>query len=778
MELSGAGAHRGLLVEGRAADGRWVDLTHRARYLSTQPGVVRVDAGGVVSSQTDGGAAIRVEAEGMTKRVDVRVTATAIAAELDFGNDIVPLLSRYGCNASRCHGKAGGQNGFKLSVFGFDPKSDHVALTQEGRGRRVFLAAPSQSLLLSKASGHSPHGGGARIEPSSRAYRRLERWVASGAEFATADAAQLVRLTLTPDRRVVDMKQSQQLRAIAVYDDGRQVDVTYEARYDTNQPGLVQVDENGLVTAGEAPGQAAVMASYMGQVDQFQILVPRPATLPVAANESLESHFIDGPVQAQLQRMRITSSPIANDGEFLRRVYLDVIGTLPTPDEAQRFLSSSSPDRRANLVDELLERPEYAVYWSLKWSDILRVDRQALGHKDAYAFYRWIHNQFESNRRFDAFARDLITASGPLRDSPQGHFYAAVKGAGSQASSLSQIFLGVRIACAECHHHPFDRWSQTDYLGMASYFTAIKKADSSRGPSLFANNSPASRKHPRSGKLVSAHPLGVALPEGDAAPRGEQRAELASWMTSPTNPWFARAAANRYWAHFLGRGIVDPVDDFRDTNPPSNPELLDALAESFSAGGFDVKQLIREITSSKTYQRSATPNETNQRDEQNYSRRLFKRLEAEVLLDAVSQVTGTPEKFQGVPFGSRAIGLWDSETRHYFLKQFGRPMRKTACECERTSSPNVGQVLHLLNSQDLANKISHAGGRAARLTRQYTDDKPIVRELYWAALSRRPTSQEMEAAIGHLSEPSQTRRKNVEDLIWALMNTLEFVFNH
>lgn len=778
LELRGSGAHRGLLVEGEALDGRWVDLTRRARYKSDQANLASVDSRGVVLSRGDGIAMVQVEAAGMTASVRVEVTASSVAAELDFENDIVPILSRYGCNASGCHGKAEGQNGFKLSVFGFDPKADFVALTQEGRGRRVFVAAPSRSLLLSKASGQSPHGGGSRIKPGSRAYERIQRWIESGAKLAAADPAQLLRLSLTPGRRVVDMGQSQQLRAIATYSDGREIDVTDETRYVTNQPALVSVDEDGVVTAGDAPGQAAVMANYMGRVDQFQILIPRATSLPLTDNSANDDHDIDGPVQAQLRRLRITSSPIAEDQEFLRRVYLDIIGTLPTPEEAQRFLTNSASDRRAALVDELLERPEYAVYWSLKWSDILHVDRQALGHKNAYAYYNWIQTQFKSNRPFDAIARDVVAAAGPLRDAPQGHFYSAVKGPGAQASSLSQIFLGVRIACAECHHHPFDRWSQTDFQGMASYFTVVKKTQSSRGPTVFANNSPAARKHPRSGKLIHANPLGSARDADGPAPRGDQRMELARWMTSADNPWFSRAVANRYWAHFLGRGIVEPVDDFRATNPPSNPELLDALAARFSASGFDIKQLIRDITSSKTYQRSATPNDTNQLDEQNYSRRLFKRLEAEVLLDAIAHVTGVRDKFEGVPFGSRAIGLWDSQTRNFFLKQFGRPMRKTACECERSSSPNVGQVLHLLNSQDLANKISHASGRAAKLSRQYTDDEPIIRELYLAALSRRPTEQELAAAREHLQGASQTRRENVEDLTWALINSLEFVFNH
>lgn len=699
-----------------------------------------------------------------------------VPRRLDFAADVVPILSKHGCNASACHGKAEGQNGFKLSVFGFDPPADHAALTRQGRGRRVFPAAPDQSLLLSKASGRVPHGGGARIPVGSRAYQVLRQWIAQGAA-STGETSPLLRIEVSPRRRVMPTRGLQPLRVAAFYGDGSEVDVTDLARFDTNNPALATVDASGRVTVGESPGQAAIMVSFRGRVDRFEALIPRQG--PPLEPQAPESNPIDRAIQQRLRQLRIAPAPLADDASFLRRATLDILGRLPTAEEARHFLRDNASDKRARLVDHLLQQPEYADYWALKWADLLRVDRRALGHKDAYAYYRWIHQQFASNRPFDDFARDLITAAGPLRDRPAGHFYSVVKSPGERASTLSQVFLGVRIACAQCHHHPFDRWSQTDYLGFSSYFAPLKRGASIRGPAIFAANSVAQLKHPRTGKQVPAHPLGHSLAEGNReVSRGDLRSELADWMTRPDNPWFARAAANRYWAHFFGRGVVEPVDDLRDTNPPSNPELLDVLAEKLIAADFDLKQLIREITTTKAYQRSTAVNATNERDEQNYSRKLLKRLEAEVLFDAVVQVTGVEEKFDGAPYGYRAVQLWDSETKHEFLAQFGRPQRKTACSCERMTTPNVGQVLHLLNSPELSAKITDAKGHVAQWCERLENDKALIEELYLTMYARRPVEDEMQTALAHLSETRGSRRENAEDLMWALMNSLEFVFNH
>jgi hypothetical protein len=516
------------------------------------------------------------------------------------------------------------------------------------------------------------------------------------------------------------------------------------------------------------------MAGYQGAVDVFRALVPRPGT-PGSDPLPPRGNFIDELVLAKLRKLNLQPSEPAGDAEFLRRVYLDVIGTLPTADEARRFLGDPRPDRRARLVDELLERPEFADYWALKWADLLRVDRQVLGHKQAYAYYRWIRDSLAACKPLDQFARELLTAEGPMSTAGPANFYRVVPKPGEAAGALAQVFLGVRIACAECHHHPFDRWSQRDYFGMEAFFTQVSIKNGPAGPVLLAAGDPQT-KIPRTGELVHAHALGTTMPA--ASPAGDRRQVLAGWLTAPDNPWFARNLANRTWAHFLGRGLVEPVDDVRLTNPPSNPELLDALARHLIDSKYDFRQLIRTITATQVYQLSSRPNTTNERDEQNHSRALFRRLDAEVLLDMVCQTTGVAEKFPGTPAGYRAIQLWDSKMPHYFLTLFGRPVRASACECERSHEPGVAQVLHLLNSPEIQAKLAHEKGTVARLVRQFEADDKLVEELYLTFYSRFPADRERAAAVEYLRRHAAERRQAAEDLAWSMLNSLEFVFNH
>lgn len=703
-----------------------------------------------------------------------RVAHAEPPRRFNFENDIVPILSKFGCNTSGCHGKAEGQNGFKLSVFGFDPGGDYAALTQEGRGRRVLPALPERSLLLAKASGGIPHGGGVRIDRSSDEYGTLRDWIAAGLPFGSPADPRVVSITVSPRERELEAGARQALTVTARYSDGHTADVTRHAKFQSNNEGLAAVDESGLVKAGPVPGEAAIMASYLGEVDVFRALVPRSERIenyPALP----ENNFLDGLVYRKLRKLQVLPSEQAGDGDFLRRVYLDVIGTLPTADEARAFLGDSRPDRRARLVEELLHRPEFADFWALKWSDVLRVDRQALGHKRAYAYYRWIRESIAANVPYDRFCREIVAAEGPLSGSPAGSFYKVVTKPGEMAGTLSQVFLGVRIECAQCHHHPFDRWSQTDYFGMQAFFTQVSFKPTPAGESLVAGTA-SPTVHPRTGETVAAHALASAA--AGAEPTGDRRKQLAEWMTSPDNPWFARNFVNRVWAHFLGRGLVEPVDDVRLTNPPTNPELLDALAGHFVETKFDFQQLIRTITASRVYQASSTPNATNERDDQNYSRALLKPLQAEVLFDAVCQTTGVPEKFPGMPAGVRAIQLWDSQTPHYFLKLFGRPTRTTACECERTKEPSVAQVLHGLNSPELQEKLSHAGGRLARLVAAQADDGSLADELYLTFYSRFPAASERQAVIEYLKTRAADRRKATEDIAWSMLNTAEFQFNH
>jgi hypothetical protein len=774
IHLTGPSARYSILVDGTTRDGRRVDLTRQARFHTLQPKIAAVSKAGVVRARADGATTVVVEAASRKFNIPVTVKDSAKPRRYHFANDIIPLFSRFGCNSAGCHGKAEGQNGFKLSVFGFDPAADYAALTKEARGRRVFLAAPEHSLLLTKVSGSVPHGGGLRIRKGTAAYDLLRGWIAAGVPFGDRSAPRVTGIRVEPRERRLAVRGRQQLRVVARYSDGREIDVTRLAKFQVNNEGLAAVSTGGLVSAGEAPGEVGVMASFLGAVDVFRALIPRPEK--IARYPKLPTNnFIDTLVFQKLQKLNILPSELADDAEYLRRVYLDVIGTLPTAAEARRFLRDKRADRRARLVDELLGRPEFADYWALRWADLLRVDRQALGHKGAYAYYKWIRDSFARNKPFDLFAREVVTAEGPVGKVGPANFYKVVTKPGDAAGTLSQVFLGVRIACAECHHHPFDRWGQDDYYGMQAFFTPVAVRGSPRGEVLSAAGNPQSR-HPRSGAVIFAHALGTPMPK--TSPTGDRRPLLAKWMTAAGNPWFARNLANSTWAHFLGRGLVEPVDDVRATNPPSNPELLDALAKFVVKNRYDFRQLIRLITASRVYQLSSRPNRTNADDEQNYSRALFKRVDAEVLLDMVCQTTGVGEKFPGVPRGARAIQLWDSKVPHYFLKLFGRPVRASACECERNREPGVGQVLHLLNSPEIHAKLAHAGGRVARLVKRNKGDAVLVEELYLTFFSRFPSKKEQATATAYLRRYTADRRAAAEDLAWSMLNSLEFIFNH
>jgi len=700
----------------------------------------------------------------------------AAARPLNFENDIVPILTRFGCNTSGCHGKAEGQNGFKLSVFGFDPLADHLAITSEARGRRVFPAAPEHSLFLLKASGGLPHGGGVRLMPDRPEYETLRRWIALGAPFGSADDPHIVSVRLQPQAAQIGMGQRQQLQVLATFSDGYQADVTALATFQSNNEGLASVDDHGLVSIGSVPGDVAIMASYLGQVDVFRALVPSQEKVQPEV-KGRDVNVIDQLVHAKLRQLQLQPSGAADDATFMRRVYLDVIGTLPTAAEVREFLQDTAADRRAALVARLLKRPEYADYWGLKWADLLRVNRLQLGRKHAYMYYRWIRDSFAENKHLDRFAGDLLTAEGPISEQPAVLFYKVVSDQKQMASTLSQALLGVRIECAQCHHHPYDRWGQDDYYSMQAFFKEVAFKTSSQGEILVRTGAGKS-VNPRTGKEVSPRALGEPVADSSRAaeaPIRGWRGELSAWMTNKQNPYFARNMANRLWAHFMGRGLVEPVDDVRLTNPASNPELLDALADYLVEHDFDQQALIRLITSSNTYQRSSQPNASNANDQQNYSRYPLKQMEAEVLYDAVCQSTGVWEKFPGVPEGSRAIQLWDSHVPHYFLQLFGRPVRATACECERVAEPTVSQVLHVLNSPEIQSKLSHDGGRIAKL--MSLPDGEVVDELSLTFYSRLPTAEERQVALEHLHKV-QDRQRGLEDLAWSMMNSLEFLFNH
>ncbi|QEL17935.1 DUF1549 and DUF1553 domain-containing protein [Limnoglobus roseus] len=700
------------------------------------------------------------------------VQLMAAADAFHFENQISPLLARYNCNSSGCHGKAEGQGGFKLSVFGFDPVADYASIVKEARGRRVMASAAEESLFLRKATGRTPHGGGTRIKGESNDYRTLRDWIAAGMPVGDPNAPRVSAIRVEPPEKVMANRATLPVRAFAQFTDGRETEVTEHAKYQTNHETLAAVSVEGVITTGDAPGEVAVMASYLGNVAVCRVMIPQVGKN--AGRQLPQFNFIDEWVDRKLAKLNIVASEVCDDATFFRRVHLDLVGLLPKPDEVRAFLSDTAKDKRAKAIDRLIQRPEFADLMALRWADLLRVNRQVLGPERAYAYFRWVRESFAKNKPFDEFARELVTAEGPVSETPPANFFKVAIKPGDAASTLSQVFLGIRIACAECHHHPSDRWTQADYAGMLAFFAPVTSRGSKDADAILSVGDPVTR-HPRSGSPVYAHALGVEEPTVN--PAGDRRVVLASWMTEPSNPYFARNFANRIWANLLGRGIVEPVDDVRATNPPSNPDLLDALAKFAAQKKYDTRELVRLICNSRAYQSSSVPNASNEKDEQNFSRVAFRRPSAEVLLDMIGQATGVGDRFAGLPPGTRAVQVWDSETKQPFLKLFGRPSRTSACECERNAEPSTAQVLNLMNSPDLQWKLSHVSGNVAKWQGSGHDAEKICEEIYLTVFSRRPTKAERENAVQHLKARSD-RRAAIEDLTWALLNSLEFSFNH
>ncbi|MCA9023624.1 MAG: DUF1553 domain-containing protein [Planctomycetaceae bacterium] len=707
-----------------------------------------------------------------------------------FVHDVEPVLTKAGCNGGVCHAKAGGgQNGFQLSLLGFEPEYDYDSVVKDARGRRIFPAAPEQSLLLMKASGQIPHGGGVRLVPDSDGYRLLHAWITQGAPYGDGSEPDLVSVSVVPDRGMVPRGGEQQLTATATYSDGSTRDVTALALYESNAEAMADVSSSGLVHVKDVPGNVAVMVRYQGKVAVFTAAVPLGATvnnLPEARN------FIDEHVFANLQEIGIPPSPVCDDATFVRRVSLDIAGRLPTQEETIEFLERTEADKRDQWIEKLLQSPGYADFFANKWTSLLKNRRDdASDITSNFAFHAWIRDSLLANVPYDQLVRELLAATGTVIGNPPVAWYKRVKDPKEQLEDVAQLFLGVRMQCAQCHHHPFERWSQDDYYSLSAFFSQVgRKPTGVRGEDLiFHQRGIATTKNVKSGESLVPAALGDDV---GAIPADEDpRLRLADWMSSPDNPFFAKAVVNRYWKHFFKRGLIEPEDDIRDTNPPTNPELLAALEKHFIESGFDLKELVRVITQSQAYQLSAMPNEHNLVDQQNYSRYYPRRMQAEVLFDAIDDLTGAKTTFANLPPGTRAVALPDNSYNKAsaFLQVFGRPDSASVCECERVQSSSLAQSLHLINSAEMKSKLAAGDGRAATMA---TADMPIdvkVTELYLAAFSRKPTAEELQMAVQYLTEPvldaegnpldeSQTAQQNLQDLIWALVNTKEFLFNH
>lgn len=768
VEIRGTNRSQQLLVSAERPDGRWVDVTHLATITGNDPHVIRLNEK-VAVGVADGDTLLRVTCDGLEATVPVRVREFAGYPPVDFANDLLPLFSKLGCNGGGCHGKASGQNGFKLSVFGFDKSADFEALVKEGRGRRMFAANPDSSLLLKKATGSVPHGGGQRLKAGSAEYEVFRAWIQQGMPFEQPGSPTLVRLTVSPVERVMEISSPQQILATAHYSDGSVRDVTEAAGYATNATLIAEADRRGLVRTGQVPGEAAITVHYMGQVASVQVRVPR--SIPATPFDFPSQNDIDNLIVAKLRSMRLVPAELADDATFLRRLYLDTIGTLPSSEEVREFLADPNPTKRAVWIDRVLQRPEYADYWALIWSDILLVDRQKLGERGAYELHHWLREQFVRNRPYDAWVAELVTATGNSGTNGPANLFRAVETPEELARTVSQAFLGVRMECAQCHHHPFEKWSQEDFYGLTGFFNGIERKPIAPGRVFVYHSGLKETRIPVSNQLVPTRPLdGKVFTETGVDPRRT----LAHWLVASENPWFSRVIANRLWKHYLGRGLVEPEDDLRSTNPATNEPLLTRLAEHMVASKFDLKASMRLIANSRTYQLASATNATNSDDEQNFSHHYVKRLPAEVLLDAIGKVTGEAESFPGRPRGTRAIELWDNRLPSYFLEIFGRPERTSPCECGRSSEPTMSQALHLMNAPEIETKIASATGRVARLVQSASSDAAIVDDLCLAALGRLP--REPERLIAEKLFASANRQQAAEDFLWSLLNSYEFLF--
>jgi Protein of unknown function (DUF1549)/Protein of unknown function (DUF1553)/Bacterial Ig-like domain (group 2) len=754
------------------------DVTREATYASADPAVAKVDAAGYVSAVGNGSTTVRVTHTEGQLTVSVKVSGVGTGGRaVDFRTEVEPLLSKLGCNAGGCHGKASGQNGFKLSLFGFDVDHDYAAITKEARGRRLFPAAPDRSLFLLKGSGQVPHGGGKRLRPESSDYQIVRQWIAAGAPASAPDAPTLKGLRVVPTDRVLRREQQQQIAVLAEYTDGSVRDVTRQSEFASNLDVVASVDSTGLVSSHRLSGESAVMTRHMGHVAVFRALVPHGEPL-AEVPDFKPNNYVDELAVAKWKKLGLRPSPVCDDATFLRRATVDLCGRLPTPVEVTAFLADTAADKRTRLIDRLLDSPDYPAYFALRWGSILRNSNLAGADQAAYAFHAWIKDMIARNRPYDEFVRGVVAAAGEWQDAPAINWYWQNRDdqLHQVTADVAQVFLGVRLQCAKCHHHPYERWGQADYYGLAGFFTRLGRKSFGQPPPYYASATVTTgEKDPLTGKTPEPkYPDG---PSPKFTPEDDPRHALVDWMAKPDNPFFARALVNRMWGHLMGRGLFHEVDDQRDTNPPSNPELLDALAKDFVAHKFDVKHVIRTIAKSRVYQLSAFPTNWNKDDRQNFGRYYARRMPAEVFLDAVNQATGSKAGFNGVGTNGRAVDLPHEGFGSYFLDTFDRPKRVTVCECERSTGATLSQVLLMANSDEMENKIAAGDGRVTKLVK---DKKPLaeaVEELYLASLSRLPTAAEKNKTLGYLDNQAN-KQQGLEDVLWTLLNSKEFMFNH
>lgn len=759
------------------AYGDQADVNIRTDYKSLNEKVARVDYKGFVEPTGDGETFIQVTNSGKSAKIPVKVSGYSQGRPVDFKTEVVPLLSKLGCNAGGCHGKASGQNGFKLSLFGFDADFDFESITSDARGRRIFPANPANSLFVLKAAGQMPHGGGKKLVPDSHDYQMVVRWISDGALPIAKSIPSVVSIRMIPANGIFKPGQSRQVAVLADYSDGSVRDVTRQSEYSTNLDVIATVDSTGMVKAGALSGEAAIMARHMGFVSASRVMAPHSLSISEIRGFEPINH-IDHLALAKWKKLGLQPSAVCDDSTFIRRVMVDLCGRLPTAEETTAFLADKDPKKRSNLVDKLLDGPDYPSYFAMKWGSILRNSSHAGADRAAYAFHNWIKDMVASNRPYDEFVRGIIAASGEWQDAPAVNWYWQSRDdqVHQVTADTAQIFLGVRLQCARCHHHPYERWGQADYYGLAGFFTRLGRKSFGEPPPYYASGTVTTgEKNPLTGK--TPEPKYLDGPEPKFSAEEDPRHALVDWMAKPNNPFFAKALVNRLWGHFFARGLFHEVDDLRETNPPSNPELLDYLAKEFVTQKFDVKKTIRLMLTSRLYQLGSEPTDYNRNDHQNFARYYARRMPAEVLLDVVNQTTGSKSGLNGISANGRAIDLPHENFGSYFLDTFDRPRRVTACECERSTGATLAQVLLMANSEELENKISAREGRLAKLIQDKKPIQDVINDLYLSAFSRLPSPSEKTRLLDFVNK-TEDKKLGLEDVLWALVNSREFMFNH
>lgn len=785
-ELTGPEARQQLIAEGTAGDHQ-EDWTRATEWSSSDPKVATVDEHGLVRPAGNGEARITGRAKGLEANIVVRVKDAHAPFTWSFRNHVIPVMTKMGCNQGACHGALAGKNGFKLTLRGYDPEVDFATLTRQSTGRRVSPADPTASLILLKPSFTIPHGGGKRFAKDSLEYRVIEEWIAAGAPPPTPADAEIRGLEVFPAAATLAPGAEQQLVVRAKYSDGHMDDVTRWVKFSSSNEGVATVDDWGHVKMNGS-GEAAVTLWYSSRVLYSRLSVPFPNQISGDAYERFPRHnFIDDLVLAKLKSLHIAPSKIADDATFLRRAYLDAAGILPTSEEVENFLADKSPDKRAKAVERLLERDEFVDYWAYKWSDLLLVSSRRLNSTAMWAFYDWIRESVKENKPWNKFANEIFLSSGSTRQNGALNYYVLHKDPIDLAENATQAFLGQRITCARCHNHPLEKWTQTQYYEMANLFARVGvKNGAAAGDNVVFAKTSGDVLHPRLARPLPPTPL-----DGQSVPLDspeDRRVAFANWLTGQKNAMFSRTIVNRVWANFMGRGLVDPVDDMRATNPASNEELLAALTKDFIEHGYDVQRLIRTIMNSSVYQLSSEANATNQSDDVYYSKHIIRRLSAEVILDAMSQVTGAPTAFQGYPAVTRALQLPDTQVKSEFLVSFGRPARNVCDAAERSSDPSIGQALHVINGDTLNKKLSAPEGTIALFLKLGLSDRRILEYMFLSAFSRYPSESERETLTAALEKAKLSKgteearrdahRQALEDMVWAMLTSKEFLFNH